>query len=337
MAASQEASPALSRTARRAAYRLDRDRVTALLMLAPSVIAIAIFVYGFIAWTGYVSLSAWNGITPDYTFVGLENYRTLFNTGRFQTDLRNTIIFTLFFVTLTLFAGLALALMVDARVRGESIFRSIYLFPMALSFIVTGVAMAWLFTPGNYKGGDPTGINILLHNLGLNFFQSGWITDASIWPNGGWYPEWSKTRIGISVALLPVILAATWQMSGFTMAMYLAGLRSIPDEIREAARVDGANEWQLLRHIIMPQLTPVTLSAVIVLGHVSLKAFDLIMTMTGGGPGNATEVLSVLMYEITFKANKVAEGSAVAMVMLIAVAVLIIPYLWSNMRSEEDR
>jgi glucose/mannose transport system permease protein len=323
----------------RPAYRLTRDRAIALIVLAPSLIAIAVFVYGFIAWTAYVSLTDWAGIIANkIQLVGLENYASIFNQGRFQTDIRNTVVFTVLFVVTTLVLGLALALMVDARVKGEAIFRTIYLFPMSLSFIVTGVAMAWIFTPGsNWQQGDSTGLNLLLQNWGLDSLKGGWITDSAIWPNGGWFPEWSKTRIGIPLAMLPVVAAATWQMSGFTMAMYLAGLRAIPEEIREAARVDGAGDWQMFRSIILPSLQPVTLSAIIVLGHVSLKIFDLILTMTGGGPGNATDVPGIFMYEITFKANKFAEGAAVAMVILFVIALVIVPYLVANMRSEEDR
>jgi glucose/mannose transport system permease protein len=319
------------------AYRFTRDRVIAIVMIAPSLIAVGVFVYGFIGWTGFVSLTEWSGILADLRFVGLQNYFSIFDQGRFQTDIRNTIVFTVFFVVSTLLVGLILALMVDARVKGEAFFRSVYMFPMALSFIVTGVAMAWIFTPGNFQNNDPTGINLLFKQFGLGSLQSAWITDSVIWPGGGWFPEWSKIRLGVPLAMIPVVLAATWQMSGFTMAMYLAGLRAIPDEIREAARVDGANEWQLFSRIILPSLQPVTLSAIIVLGHVSLKIFDLILTMTGGGPGNATDVPGIFMYEITFKANKVAEGAAVAVVMLIVVAFVIVPYLVSNMRGEEER
>lgn len=320
------------------AYRLTVDRILALLVLAPSVAAIAVFVYGFIAWSAYISVTDWSGIIANkLKFVGLQNYLSIFNQGRFQTDIRNTIVFTVLFVASTLILGLALALMVDARVKGEAFFRTVYLFPMSLSFIVTGVAMAWIFTPGsNWQNGDSTGINLLLQGWGLDGLKNGWITDASIWPNGGWFPAWSKTRLGIPLAMLPVVAAATWQMSGFTMAMYLAGLRAIPEEIREAARVDGASDWQLFRSIILPSLRPVTLSAIIVLGHVSLKIFDLILTMTGGGPGNATDVPGIFMYEITFKANKFAEGAAVAMVILFVIALVIVPYLVSNMRSQEE-
>ncbi len=313
---------------------LTRDRLIALLMITPSVIAIAIFVYGFIGWTGYVSMTDWNTIAPNYTFIGFRNYAELFGTARFQTNVRNIVVFTAFFLVGCLSLGLLLAVLVDARIKGEAIFRSIYLFPMAISFIVTGVAWRWIFAPGNLPQ-DPTGINLLFHQLGLDFLQSAWITDSSVVP--GVRPEWSRTRLGIPLAMIPVVIAAIWQMSGFTMAMYLAGLRGIPDELREAARVDGASEWQVFRHLTLPLLQPVTLSAVIVLGHISLKIFDLIMTMTGGGPGNATEVPGVLMYELRFNANKIAQGAAVGIVMLLLVAVLIIPYLIYNTRTEVER
>ncbi|HBY99185.1 MAG TPA: sugar ABC transporter permease [Chloroflexi bacterium] len=314
--------------------RWTLDRIAPFLMIAPSALAIAIFVYGFIAWTGVVSLSRWRGIIPDYTFVGLENYARIFSTARFQTNIRNTIVFTIFFLIASLAIGLLLAVFLDQRVRGESLFRTIYLFPMALSFIVTGTVWQWLFAPGT--PGDPTGLNLLLQRLGLHIFQE-WSTVSTVVPGNGWQPDWLRTRVGIPLAMIPVVVAAVWQMSGFTMAMYLAGLRGIPEELREAARVDGANEWQLFRHITLPLLQPITLSAVIILGHISLKIFDLIMTQTGGGPGNATEVPGVFMYEITFKSNKYAEGAAAAIVMLLMVAVLIIPYLISSMRTETER
>lgn len=315
------------------ARRLNRDRVIAMLMIAPSVIAIAVFVYGFIGWTALVSFTNWEGLRASFGFVGFENYATVFNTGRFQTNIRNLIVFTTLFLGICLVLGLLLAIMVDARIKGEAIFRSIYIFPMALSFIVTGVVWQWLFAPGNFPS-DPTGINLLFKQLGLGFLQGPWTTDATVWP--AWRPEGLKTRLLVPMAMIPVVIAAVWQMSGFVMAMYLAGLRGIPDEIKEAARVDGASELQVFRSITLPLLQPVTLSAVIVLGHISLKIFDLIVTMTGGAPGNNTEVPGLYMYEITFKANKFAEGAAVAMVMLAVVAVLIVPYLRYNQRTEVE-
>ena len=324
-----------SRTATRGVSRARPwtvDRIAPIVVIAPSAIAIAIFVYGFIARTGYVSLTNWRGINPDFTLVGLRNYASIFTQQRFQTDIRNTIVFTVFFLIGCLGIGLLLAVMLDAKVKGEAIFRSIYIFPMALSFIVTGVVWQWIFAPG--QPNDPTGINLLLQRFGLPVYQD-WSITPKVVP--GWRVGWLRTRIGIPLAIIPLTIAAIWQMSGFTMALYLAGLRGIPEDLREAARVDGASEWQVFRRITFPLLAPVTLSAVIILGHISLKIFDLIMTMTGGGPGNATDVPGIFMYEITFKSNKYAEGAAAAVVMLVMVAVLIVPYLLYNARTEGDR
>ncbi|HEX6288918.1 MAG TPA: sugar ABC transporter permease, partial [Herpetosiphonaceae bacterium] len=264
---------------------------------------------------------------------GLQNYARIFSTARFQTDIRNTVVFTVFFLVGSLGVGLLLAILLDSKVKGEAIFRSIYIFPMALSFIVTGTVWNWIFNPGTPQ--DPIGLNQLFQRVGLPIFQS-WSAVATIVPGGGVQPEGLRTKLGIPLAMLPVIVAAVWQMSGFTMAMYLAGLRGISDDIKEAARVDGANEWQIFRRITLPMLQPITLSAIIILGHISLKIFDLIVTQTGGGPGNATDVPGIYMYEITFKSSRYAEGSAVAMIMLLLVAVLIVPYLIYSTREEAE-
>jgi glucose/mannose transport system permease protein len=296
--------------------RWNWERVVSILLISPAVAATAVFVYGFIAWTAYASLSKWNKLLPDFTFVGLSNYRTLFANQRFRIDMRNTVVFTLVFLVACLIVGFLLALLLDQRIRGEGFFRSIYLFPMSISFIVTGVVWRWLLNPGSEELGS-TGVNLLFDKLGLGFLKTGWYTDP---------------RIGI----IAVALAATWQMSGYTMAMFLAGLRAIPDELREAARVDGASEVQIVRSIIMPLLRPVTLSAVIVLGHISLKIYDLVVSMTGPGIGFATDVPAYFMWDTTFRGNHFARGAAIAVILLVMVAVLIVPYLTWSTRSEAE-
>ena len=296
--------------------RLNWERVVSILLLSPAVIAVAIFVYGFIGWTAYASLSKWDKLLPDFTLVGLSNYQKLFANQRFQIDLGNTVVFTVLFLISCLVIGFLLALLLDQRIRGEGIFRSIYLFPMSISFIVTGVVWRWLLNPGSPELGS-TGVNLLFDMAGLGFLKTGWYTDP---------------KIGI----MAVAIAATWQMSGYTMAMYLAGLRAIPDELREAARVDGASEWQIVRRIILPLLQPVTLSAVIVLGHISLKIYDLIVSMTGPGIGFATDVPAYFMWDTTFRGNHFSRGAAIAIVLLIMVAVLIVPYLVYSIRTEAE-
>lgn len=336
--------------------RFDTDRLTAILFILPSILAILIFVYGFIGWTTWASLLKWDNIAliakgklfPSVPFTGLDNYVRLLTTDqRFQTDLRNTVVFTITFIIGCLALGMLLAILLDQKIKGEGIFRGIYLFPMAVSFIVTGVVWRWLLNPGNQSSG-PIGINLLFSKMGLSFLQSAWYTN----PNIGFIQPTStvgiilgkiglgfldSAKFGIPFAILSVVLAATWQMSGYTMAMYLAGLRGIPEELREAARVDGANEFQIYRNIILPLLQPITLSAVIILGHISLKIFDLISSMTGPGPAFATDVPAYYMFDTVFRGNHFARGAAIAIILLISVAILVIPYLVNNVRSEVQR
>lgn len=277
-------------------------------MITPSVIAIAVFVYYFIGRTAYVSLVRWNDLAPDYSWVGNRNYARLFQNERFHKDLWNTLKFTGVFIPACLIIGLLLASLLDLRIKGEAIFRAIFMFPVAISFIVTGVVWRWLLTP-------TSGVNLLFDKVHLGFLKSGWFTDP---------------KIGI----LAVVIAAVWQMSGYVMAMYLAGLRGIPEELREAARVDGATEWQVFLKVILPLLKPITLSAVIILGHISLKIFDLTKSMTGPGPGFSSDVPALFMYETTFFGSHFSQGASIAIVLLVMVSVLIIPYLIYNVRNE---
>ena len=298
--------------------RIRKDRLLAVALISPSVLAIAIFVYAFIAWTIRASLSAWEGLLPDYTFVGLANFTQLFRDPRFQIDLRNTGIFTVLFLAACLVVGLLLAILLDLRPRGEAVFRNVYLFPMAISFIVTGVVWRWLLNPATSLA-RLSGINLLFHQAGLGFLVSRWYTSRNF---------------GIAAIVIP----ATWQMSGFTMALYLAGIRGIPEELREAARVDGASESQIYRYVVLPMLKTVTLSAVIILGHTSLKIFDLVMAITQeGGQGYSADVPALNMWYTAFRALRFARGAAIAIIILTTVAVLIVPYLIHTLRSEVEQ
>ena len=295
----------------RSRFTWSWERATPFLMIAPSVILIAAFVYGFIAYTGFASLTKWYGVVPDYTFAGFRQYEQLFQLDRFRADLSNTVRFTILFLIASIVIGFAAALLLDRKLPGTLLFQNIFLFPMALSFVVTGTVWRWIFNPNQ-------GINVLLGAVHLDFLKSGWLID---------------TR----TALYSVVIAATWQMSGFCMAMFLAGLRSIPDELKEAARVDGANAWQAFRFVIVPLLRPIMLSAIIILGHISLKIFDLVFVMTFGGPGYSTDMPGLYMFIATFRQNLYARGAAIATVLLLMVAVLIVPYLIWNLRGETER
>jgi len=298
-----------------------RERWLAFLLLLPSIVLIGIFVYGFIAWTATVSLSKWDTVLPNYAWAGLNNFKNLFSQERFTIDLWNTLFFTVIFLMICSGFGLLLAILLDQKVKGEGFFRTIYLFPMALSFVFTGVIWQWIFAPGTAD--RLRGVNALLSMVGLDALRWKWYTDTS--------------SIGpFHVALIPVIIAAAWQMIGYTMAMYLAGLRGIPEEIREAARVDGASEISIYRRIILPMLAPITLSALIVLGHISLKIFDLVYSMTGKGPAFVTDMPGIFMFETTFQGNHYAQGAAISIIMLLMIALVIIPYLIYSFRREVE-
>ena len=315
------------------ARRLDWERLIAGRLITPSILAIGIFVYAFIAWTGWASVLKWNDLLPlrafepfntvkifppKAPFIQLDNFiRLIKSDQRFQIDMWNTLVFTTLFIGSCLFLGLLLAVLLDQKIKGEGLFRGIFLFPMSVSFIVTGVVWRWVLNPGTQQTGA-VGVNLLFEKMGLDFLKNGWYTDP---------------KIGI----MAVVIAATWQMAGYTMALYLAGLRGIPEDLREAARVDGAGELQVFRHIILPLLQPVTLSAVIILGHISLKIFDLISSMTGPGAGFSTDVPAYYLFDTVFRGNHFARGAAIAIILLAMVSVLVVPYLVYSYRTEVEQ
>ena len=292
----------------------DKDRFLNILLVSPSILAVLIFIYGFIAWSVRVSFIKWKGLNADYTWNGLKNYLDLFSDPRFAVDVRNTLIFTGVFVIGSLLLGFILAVMLDQGLRGEGFFRSLFLFPMAISYIVTGVVWRWLMNPA-MTGSRVTGFNILFQKIGLDFLANTWYGT----------PKWGMAAIA---------LAAIWQMSGYTMALYLAGLRSIPHELKEAAQIDGANDLQIYRHIMIPLLSPVTLSALIILGHMSLKVFDLIIAVAG--KQLPLDVPAIYMWQVTFDGLFYGKGAAIGIILLVSIAILIIPYIRYTLKTESQ-
>lgn len=295
-------------------YCPKKDVRLAVMILFPLLALLFLFIYGFIIWSLRVSFTDWNGILPNMTWVGLNNYKLLFASQRFQTDLRNTFFFTLFFIAICIIGGFFLSYLLYSKLKGESFLRTIYLFPLSLSFVVTGVLWRWIFSP-------EVGLNSLLRMIGFKA-EFGWFT--STYSIGGF-----------NVALIALIIAASWQYMGYTMAMFLAGLRGIPDQLIESAQIDGAGEFAIIRKIVLPIIKPITFSAMIVLGHVSLKIFDLAYAMTGKGPAFVTDFPGLFMFETTFRGNHYAEGAAISIMMLILVAVVIVPYLYLTFKGED--
>jgi glucose/mannose transport system permease protein len=319
------------------------ERLSPLLLISPVIVTTLVFVYVFIVLTVLISLSTWSPVNLAGGFASplMKNYAALFSNGRFQADLRNTVVFTTIFLFGSVGLGLVLALLVDRQIRGRGIFRAIFLFPYALSFIVTGVAWRWLFNPEsgvNVLIGSP-GINALLAHVGIGPLKPAWLTDATVWPPlneklAAIFPGAASLQfdIGVPLALIGVAIAASWQLSGFAMATFLAGLATIPDHIREAAKIDNASGWTYFRKITWPMLAPFTVVNLVILGHVSLKIFDLVFAMSGPGPGFATDVPGIFVFEMTFRALRYGLGAAGSVVMLLMVAVVIVPYLIRNAR-----
>jgi glucose/mannose transport system permease protein len=282
-----------------------------LLLVSPSIVLVAVFVYGLIGWNAKVSTSDWRQAEETSGFVGLEVYRELQDDERWDLSVDHIFLFTVTFIVGTLVIGAILAFLLDKGVRGEGFFRGIYLFPMAISFIAAGIVWRWLMNPA--PGDRASGLNVIFENLGVGFLANEW---------------WQHFDRGMAAMAIPAI----WALSGYVMALYLAGFRGVPEELREAARMDGASEYRVYRHVVFPHLRPVTLAALIILGHISIKVFDLIVAI--GGKQLITEVPAVYMWVLIFDARDYAKGAAIATLLLIGISVLIIPYLIYTVRQE---
>lgn len=282
-----------------------------LLLVSPSLIALGIFVYGFIGWNVRVSFTSWRGLQPKYDNVGFDNYRALAHDTRFVLDIKHVLVFTGVFVGGSLVLGFLMALLLERGVKAETVFRTVFLLPMAISFIATAIIWRWLLDNSVEHN---AGLNRLLGTIGLDFLRNDWHKTPSDW------------------AIAAIALPAGWALSGYIMALFLAGLRSVPDELREAARVDGANEPRVFWHVVRPMLWPVVMSAVVILAHISLKTFDLLYAIDGKNIN--VDVPALYMWFTTFDGGFYARGATIATLLLLGVGLVIVPYIWYSVRSE---
>ncbi|WP_170600304.1 carbohydrate ABC transporter permease [Ruegeria arenilitoris] len=278
-------------------------------VLAPSFIAVLIFVYGFIGWTAWVSLTR-SKLLPKYEIKGFIQYDRLFDSPRWDTAINNLYVFGALFIVIAMVLGLLLAILLDQKIRVEGAIRTIYLYPMALSMIVTGTAWKWILNPG-------LGIEAMVQGWGFTNFKFDWLVN----------PDY---------AIYTIVIAAIWQSSGFVMALFLAGLRSVDGEIIKAAQVDGIPTWRIYTAIIIPSMAPIFLSAFIVLAHLAIKSFDLVIALTGGGPGYATDLPATYMYAMAFSRGDIGQAAASAMIMMLVVFAIVVPYLYSELRAKND-
>jgi glucose/mannose transport system permease protein len=275
------------------------DAVLPALAIWPPLILSAGHVVVFTLWTAWLSFTP-STLLPEAGFVGWRNYTSVMATRNFHVAYVNIVIFGIGFVLLTSALGLLLAILLDQRVRGENVFRTIFLYPMAVSFVVTGTIWSWLLNPG-------IGIQRLVRDLGWTDFRFDWLIDRDM-------------------AIYTLVIAGAWQAAGFAMALFLAGLRSVDTEIIKAAQIDGAGPWRIYRRVVLPTMGPIVLAVMVILLQMAIKTFDLVRALTGGGPGIATNMPTTVVYDFMFQRGQIGRGAAAAILMLAALIVVILPY-----------
>ncbi|MDC3308142.1 sugar ABC transporter permease [Candidatus Pelagibacter sp.] len=280
------------------------------LVLTPSLGILSWFVYGFIFWTIYISFTK-SKMLPRYEIWGIDQYIRLWKMPRWHVAVENLLIFTVLFIILCVVIGILLSILLDQKIRAEGFLRTIYLYPMALSFIVTGTAWKWVLNP-------TLGIEKFAHDIGFETFKFDWLVT----------PEMS---------IYTIVIAGVWQSSGFIMAIFLAGLRSVDDEIIKAAKIDGAGIFSIYSKIILPMMRPVFMSAIVILVHLSIKSYDLIIALTSGGPGISSDMPAVFMTTMAFHRSEVGLASASAIMMFLTVSAIVVPYLYSELKREDAR
>ncbi|MEO8241997.1 MAG: sugar ABC transporter permease [bacterium] len=289
---------------------VDRlGRIVPFLVLTPSLIASFVYVFVFTGWTFWISLST-SSLLPVLDYAGLKNYHSLWANRRWGVAYSNLFLFSAFYVVLAMAVGLVLAVLIDQKVRGESIWRTFFLYPLAVSFIVTGTVWGWLYNP-------TSGIEFLMHQLGWSSFKFALTTDRHY-------------------AIYSIVITGIWQSSGFAMALFLAGLRSVDGDIIKAAQIDGASSFRIYRKVILPSIRPIFVAVAVVMLQFAIKTFDLVVALTQGGPGISTTFPAIYVYDLMFQRGQIGEGAAAAIMMLVALAAVLVPYslymVWRNRR-----
>ena len=304
------AKPMTGLSPERPSWRARASEWTPILVIAPSIVASFVYVVVFTAWTFYISLSN-SSLLPTYTYVGFKHYFELWANARWAIAYSNLFFFSAIYVVLALVIGLALAIAIDQKVKGEAVWRTIFLYPLAVSFVVTGTVWNWLYSPNS-------GIEFFVRSLGWESFTFRLLTDRDL-------------------AIYAIIATGIWQSSGFAMALLLAGLRSVDTDLVKAAQIDGASRARIYRKVILPAIAPIFIAVVVVLLQFAIKTFDLVVALTNGGPGISTTFPANYIYDLMFQRGQIAIGAAAAMMMLGALAVVLVPYaLWTTWRDRRE-
>jgi len=267
------------------------------------------FVYGFILVTGYLSLTS-SRLMPNYQFDGFSRYTELFDNDVWWTSAANLAWFGIPFIAICVGLGLFLAILLDQKIRAEGALRAVFLYPMALSFIVTGTTWQWILNP-------TLGVQKVLHDWGWTSFNFDWLGNPD-------------------KAIFCVVIAAVWQSTGFVMALCLAGLRGVDAEIFKAAQLDGASLPTVYRKIVIPSMRPVFFSVLLILSHITIKTFDLVVSLTAGGPGTSSSLPAMFMYTFSFNRGELGVGAASSMMMLATVIAVLVPLMYLESRSTRN-
>ncbi len=279
--------------------------VPAAFAMAPAALVVLVVYVGCVLWSVWISMTN-SRILPNTNFIGLRQYESLFSNSRWDISVLNLALFGLFFLAIAIALGFLLAILIDQRVRFESVFRSIFLYAYSMSFIVTGLVWHWLLNP-------TLGIQQLVRNQGFENFKFDWIVD--------------QDRV-----IYTVVAAAVWHGSGLVMAIALAGLRGIDEDIWKAARIDGIPTWRTYVSIVLPMLKATFATCFVLLSIGVVRLYDLVVALTGGGPGNASEVPAKFVMDHLFERQNIGMATAASTVMLITVLAVIAPWLYMQRR-----
>lgn len=283
--------------------RRARTRLPVVLALLPTALIVLVVYIGCMLWTVRLSFTS-STLLPKLDWVGFAQYSRLFLNDRFLVSAENILIFGVLFIAGCLLLGFLLAVFIDQNVRAEGVFRTVFLYPYAMSFVVTGVAWQWFLNPG-------LGLQKLVRDMGFESFTFDWIVNQEM-------------------AIYTIVIAGLWHGAGLTMAILLAGLRGVDSDLWKAARVDGIPTWRVYLSVVLPLLRPMVVTATVLLATSVVKLYDLVVAMTLGGPGIATEVPAKFVMDHLFERNNIALGTAAATIMLITVVAILAPWVYAK-------
>ena len=288
--------------------RISANRAKAWLVLVPSVVVALYFIWGFAAYTAYLSVTE-STFLPAHRFAGAENFRVLFDDHRWWVAYSNMFVFGGLYLSGCILLGGGLAILLDRLTRHETLFRTIYLYPMSLSLVVTGLAWQWILNP-------TSGIQKIVRGAGFEEFRFNWLVSPDF-------------------AIYTIAFAAIWHGTGLIMILFLSAIKSVDIEIWKAARIDRIPTWRVYFNIILPQLRATLLTAVMLLGFQVVRSFDVVVALTDGGPGYASDVPARYVFEFFFERGRIGQGAAGAVVMVATMIAIVLPYLWFEIRRKE--